>query len=211
MNQAAKSTGIFGRLYLVAILVGLTGAGLFWFLFPIKYEAKAWFLVFHKAEYLVYGPDAEFDAFFATQFAIFKSDKLLEETLNDPRLAHIKEFHKQKAPVEWLRKNIFITRVGKSDYIAISCRRSTPEDAQTVIAAFVHAYLERYEKDVAPGKNWFGVILDIEPKLPIKPCTQPRLDLTLLVGVGVFWLTLLGECVNACIIRIASCFLRYLG
>ena len=66
-----------------------------------------------------------------------------------------------------------------------------PENAQAVIAAVTDAYLEQYQIDTAASKNQFRVTLEMEPKLPTNPCMQPRLNLTFLVGIGAFWLTLL--------------------
>ena len=182
----------FERQYLVAILVSLIGAGLFWLLFPAQYEANAWFFAYSQAS--IHHPPSEYETFLADQFAMIKSPQLLEEALNDPRLAQVKEFRNQKNPVEWLHKNISIGRAGKSEYFTISYRSSIPEDAQAVVTAVAHAYLERYEMDVAPSENRYRVIM--EAKLQTEPCTQPRLNLTLLVGIGVFWLTLLGGCVR---------------
>ena len=182
----------FERQYLVAILVSLIGAGLFWLLFPAQYEAKAWFYAGPRAP--IHYPPGEYETFLADQFAIIKSPQLLEKALSDPRLAQVKELRNQKNPVEWLHKNIFIGRAGKSEDFTIFYRSSIPEDAQAVITAVAHAYLERYEMDVAPSENRFRVIM--EAKLQTEPCAQPRLNLTLLVGVGVFWLTLLGGCVR---------------
>ena len=181
----------FECLYLVAILVGLIGTGLFYFLFPTKYEAEARFYTHSASSILIWGPDTDYENFLVVQLAIIKSPQLLEGVVNDPRLVQVKELHKQKNPVEWLHKSLSVTRIGKSEIFSVSYRDSVPENAQAVIATVVDAYLKRHKIDAAASKNRFHVVLEMEPNLPMEPCTQPRLNLALFVGVGSFWLTLL--------------------
>jgi len=132
-----------------SLLVGLIGAGLTWFLFPVKYEAKAWFFAYSRYVVDVFGPGPrdDYETLLATQFAIITSDRLLVEALQDARMAAIKELRKQKDPVRWLQRNVQVKRQGKSEFFTISYRDMHPETAKAVVDVVSEAYFARYEND----------------------------------------------------------------
>jgi len=137
-------------------LVGLLGAGLTWFMFPARYEAKSWILALSQVPYTVFqtpGGRGNYETFLETQFAIIKSEKLLQEAFADPRLARVKELHKQKDPIRWLQRNIQVTRQGGSEYFTISSLGTTPEDAKAVVDAVTTAYFDRCRKDAEQSVN----------------------------------------------------------
>jgi len=135
-------------LCLLALLVGLLGAGLTWFLVPARYEAQAWILTYSQVPYTVFqtpeGRD-DYENFLATQFATIKSPLVLAEVLRDPRIVNVKWIPHSKAPVRELERRIQVSRRGQSEYFTISCRDPWPEDAKAVVDAVVMAYIARYK------------------------------------------------------------------
>ena len=135
-------------LCLTSLLVGLLGAGLVWFLVPVKFEAQSWLFAYSRFPDAQFGGFGEYEDFLATQFAIIKSNGLLEEALQNPCMDQVKELHKRKDLIRWLQKNVRVSRKGKSEYFVISYRDTVPENAKAVVDAVTEAYLDQYKNDV---------------------------------------------------------------
>ncbi len=137
--------------FFFSLVLSSLGAAATWLFFPVKYEASSWVFAFSQVPYTVFQtPEGrgDYENFLATQFALIKSERLLEEVLKDERLAQVTELHKQKDPVRWLQKNITVSRQGKSEYFTISFADTNPDDALAVTAAVTKAYMDRYMNEV---------------------------------------------------------------
>ncbi len=137
-------------LFLTAILVGLVGAGLTWFLFPVHYESTAWLIARSQAPYIVFHPyenPAEYENYLATQIAMIRSPAIMRAVSYDPRVAAVGSLRQSHDQLNELRQRIQVQRQGKSECFTISYRDPDPNAAQTVVQAVVDAYLKRVRSD----------------------------------------------------------------
>ena len=152
-------------LCLAALLVGLLGAGVTWFLVPVKHEAQSWFFAYSQVPYTVFQtPEGrgDYETFLATQFAQIKSPMLLQKALMDPAMAQVKELQRQKAPVRWLQQNVDVKRQGRSEYFTISFRSTVPEDAKAIVDAVTLAYMSRYKNELESREGYLAANLSQE-------------------------------------------------
>ncbi len=147
-------TSAIKRCWKWALFLGLIlsplGAGLIWQFYPTKYEATSWLFAFSQVPFIVFQTEegrSSYDSFLATQFAMITNPLVLNEVLNDKRVLQVKQLIKQKDRAQWLRKNIIVSRQGKSEYFTISYSDSDPDDAVAVVAAVTDAYLNRVKNE----------------------------------------------------------------
>ncbi len=137
-------------LCLTAVLVGLVGAVVTWFLFPVHYEATAWLFAHAQTPYVVFQADEDrgsYESFLASQFAMIRSPLVLQDVASDPRVTTIGSLCRAKDIVGELGPRIQLQRQGKSEYFTISYRDPDPMDALAVVSAVTDAYLKRVKND----------------------------------------------------------------
>lgn len=135
----------------IGLIASTVGAGLVWFITPVKYEATALIYAAQKPEYLIFKNESgsgEYSTFIATQWDLIQSSKVLEVALDDNKVRSIPALLNSKDPVDTLAKKIRLSRKKSSSLFSISYQDEVAENAYAVVHAVTEAYINRQKESL---------------------------------------------------------------
>lgn len=129
-------------------------------LFEPEFEATAWIQIQEHAPFIAFETKGEVNdskAFVATQIELLRSPMIVRPVIIEPDVAALPELQRQDYPVEWLRKQIVVKRVGDSELYTVSFACSRPRAAARTVNSILDSYFaqlkERQDKRSARVKE----------------------------------------------------------
>ncbi len=151
------------RVFSLGTLLAIIGAALVYVCIEPQYEASSLLQIHDTTPYIVNPPDGGSQQFVQTQIELIRSPLVLGPALVAPikkwnaeehkwveteqRIASLPELQEQDAPIEWLREEIRVTQVGKSELYQISFSSANGENAANIVNAVTDAYFALREKE----------------------------------------------------------------
>jgi succinoglycan biosynthesis transport protein ExoP len=133
------------RRWLPALLIGGALAPLValptWFLLPKGYEAVVWLQM--RSESGMLGTNVVgYDQYRKTQMQLLKSPFVLNAALRRPGVSELATIKEQKAPTEWLAKNLIMSAPTESEVVTLRLRGPVAEDTAKILNAVTACYLD---------------------------------------------------------------------
>ncbi len=109
-----------------------------------KYTSRATLHVSTTPKYIIFDPKerlADYRTYQRTQVAMAKSQLVLTDALNDPRIANLPTLREQTGSVEWLARSIKVEFPDASEVLEIALSGEHVDDLELIVNAVVNSYM----------------------------------------------------------------------
>ncbi len=133
------------------IVLGTVASLTVYWLFVPKYEASAWIQIEEHVPFLAFeskDQGSSSKAFVATQIELLRSPMVVRPVIAERELIGLPELNKQDNPLEWLRRQIVVSRIGESELYSVSFTCSQPKAAARAVNAIVDSYFKQRKDDL---------------------------------------------------------------
>lgn len=135
------------------VLSGIAALAVFLFFEPM-FEAQAWIRIQDQQPAILFGGGTgRSGKFVETQRELLRSPRVLRRALSAPEIAAIPEVAAKQRPVDWLRENLQIGTVGRSELFRISLQVAKAEDAVALVDGVVNAF-DKVRRETAAGQRF---------------------------------------------------------
>jgi capsular exopolysaccharide synthesis family protein len=145
----------------LATIGGLT----VYLLFEPKYEATAWIQIQEQAPFIAFetkGEISDSKAFVATQIELLRSPMIVGPILVEPEVAALPEVLKQDNPVDWMRKQVAVKRVGESELYTVSFACSRSKAAKRAVNSILESYFSKQQEKLTKQSDTVKKLLQGE-------------------------------------------------
>ncbi|QDT73332.1 polysaccharide biosynthesis tyrosine autokinase [Lacipirellula limnantheis] len=140
----------------LGLVLAAAAAAIVLLLYVPKYRASALIKIEAQPTFIAFAQDkvsATDDRYVQTQIELLRGPVVLgpaldwsPQTKNGqklPKLGELAEVKEQADPVDYLKRNLSVSQVGKSELFEVAFHSRSPDDAATVVNAVVMTYLEK--------------------------------------------------------------------
>ncbi|MCL2743470.1 MAG: hypothetical protein FWE67_06445 [Planctomycetaceae bacterium] len=130
-----------------AFTLAAVAFGTLYFLFPIKFEAKAWIQILSRKPHFIFSEteQRQYKNLVQTQFSIIRSPLIIDRALENPKVANLACVLREKDKPGWLGKSIRLNASNNSELINISIETDDAAASEIIVNGVVDAYLEYIE------------------------------------------------------------------
>lgn len=144
----------------VGLTLALTGAGLVWLFFVPKYESTATLEIKENTPYIVFDAKEQSRKFVTTQIQLIKQRIILADALAG--IEGIPELAQHRDPIDWVRSELQIENIEKSELFVLRYLGRTADGAKKVLDAVVNTYLDYVRKQDDSETRRVIELLDLE-------------------------------------------------
>ena len=116
-------------------------AAIVWLTFRPVYEASAWLEIKDQPQYIAFEQGNSSRMFAETQLQTIRSPVCLSKVVAQPSIVNLPEVKREDAPLDWLRKNLKATCLGRSELCEIRFEAHDAQTAADIANAVMDAYL----------------------------------------------------------------------
>jgi capsular exopolysaccharide synthesis family protein len=122
------------------VLAALAGTAV-WLTFVPIYEASAWLEIKDQPQYVAFENANNSRLFSETQLQTIRSPVCLSKVIGQPAVVNLPELKREDAPLDWLRRGLKVSYLGRSELCEIRFQAHDPQTAADVANAVMDAYL----------------------------------------------------------------------
>lgn len=129
----------------IGLILAATGGSFVFLTFHPVYQAQVWLRIYRDPRYIAFQQrEDNSDAFVSNQMEAIRSPWVIDGVLSHPEIARLPEISQAEDPREQLKKHLSVRTVGRSEFITLEYRSSSPVDCAKIVNTIAEEYLKFY-------------------------------------------------------------------
>ncbi len=144
----------------VGLILATVGGSLVWMFFEPSYRASAWLQISELTPYIAFESREQSKQFVNTQIQLLQSPMVLGPVVADAEIRKVlPELREEPMPIEWLKNQIRVAQIGRSELYEVSLRNPSQRSVALVVNAVIQKYLDLLvQQDARQNENVLALL-----------------------------------------------------